>query len=180
MEHGIIITKKGFEKLREELKHYQSEKRYEAIEAIKTSRSMSGEMAENAEYQEALAEQDRIEKHINILKDKVDNAKVIDVSLISNLEVVSFGVTVTLMDLDTDKEIVFQIVGIEETDVAKGRISYQSPIAKEALGKRVGDIIDVEVPAGDRELEIIKIEIKEWVINERKRTVHKYERFFII
>jgi transcription elongation factor GreA len=161
MEHGIIITKKGFEKLREELKHYQSEKRYEAIEAIKTSRSMSGEMAENAEYQEALAEQDRIEKHINILKDKVDNAKVIDVSLISNLEVVSFGVTVTLMDLDTDKEIVFQIVGIEETDVAKGRISYQSPIAKEALGKRVGDIIDVEVPAGDRELEIIKIEIKE-------------------
>ena len=161
MEQGIIITKKGFEKLREELKHYQSEKRYEAIEAIKTSRSMSGEMAENAEYQEALAEQDRIEKHINILKDKVDNAKVIDVSLISNLEVVSFGVTVTLMDLDTDKEIVFQIVGIEETDVAKGRISYQSPIAKEALGKRVGDIIDVEVPAGDRELEIIKIEVKE-------------------
>ena len=161
MEHGIIITKKGFEKLREELKHYQSEKRYEAIEAIKTSRSMSGEMAENAEYQEALAEQDRIEKHINTLKDKVDNAKVIDVSLISNLEVVSFGVTVTLMDLDTDKEIVFQIVGIEETDVAKGRISYQSPIAKEALGKRVGDIIDVEVPAGDRELEVIKIEIKE-------------------
>lgn len=161
MEHGIIITKKGFEKLREELKHYQSEKRYEAIEAIKTSRSMSGEMAENAEYQEALAEQDRIEKHINILKDKVDNAKVIDVSLISNLDVVSFGVTVTLMDLDTDKEIVFQIVGIEETDVAKGRISYQSPIAKEALGKRVGDIIDVEVPAGDRELEIIKIEVKE-------------------
>ncbi len=161
MEHGIIITKKGFEKLREELKHYQSEKRYEAIEAIKTSRSMSGEMAENAEYQEALAEQDRIEKHINTLKDKVDNAKVIDVSLISNLEVVSFGVTVTLMDLDTDKEIVFQIVGIEETDVAKGRISYQSPIAKEALGKRVGDIIDVEVPAGDRELEVIKIEVKE-------------------
>ncbi len=161
MEHGIIITKKGFEKLREELKHYQSEKRYEAIEAIKTSRSMSGEMAENAEYQEALAEQDRIEKHINILKDKVDNAKVIDVSLISNLDVVSFGVTVTLMDLDTDKEIVFQIVGIEETDVAKGRISYQSPIAKEALGKKVGDIIDVEVPAGDRELEIIKIEVKE-------------------
>ncbi len=81
--------------------------------------------------------------------------------MISNLEVVSFGVTVTLMDLDTDKEIVFQIVGIEETDVAKGRISYQSPIAKEALGKRVGDIIDVEVPAGDRELEVIKIEVKE-------------------
>lgn len=161
MEQNIIITKKGFEKLREELKYYQSEKRYEAIEAIKTSRSMSGEMAENAEYQEALAEQDKIEKHINILNDKIENARVIDVSLISNLDVVSFGVTVTFIDLDTDKEVKFQIVGVDESDVSKGKISYQSPLAKEALGKKVGDVIDLEVPAGDRALEVIKIEVIE-------------------
>lgn len=161
MEQNIIITKKGFEKLREELKYYQSEKRYEAIEAIKTSRSMSGEMAENAEYQEALAEQDKIEKHINILNDKIENARVIDVSLISNLDVVSFGVTVTFIDLDTDKEVRFQIVGVDESDVSKGKISYQSPLAKEALGKKVGDVIDLEVPAGDRALEVIKIEVIE-------------------
>ena len=66
MEHKMIITKKGFEKMMEELKIYQSEKRYEAIDTIKTSRSMSGEISENSEYQEAIAEQDRIEKHIRV------------------------------------------------------------------------------------------------------------------
>jgi transcription elongation factor GreA len=159
MEKSVIMTKEGFEDMNRELNLYQGQKRYEAIENIKISRSMSGELAENSEFQEALAEQGRIEKHIDNLKNKIDNAKVIDVSLISNLDIVSFGITVTLADLDTEKEVKFQIVGVDESDVSKGRISYQSPLAKEALGKKVGDVLDVIVPAGDRELEILKIEV---------------------
>ena len=155
----IIITKRSFEELNKELEHYKKEKRYQVIEAIKDARTMSGEMSENVEYHDALAEQDKIENHISVLEDKINNAHVIDISKIAPTNKVVFGCTVTFLDLDKNEELVVQIVGIDEADFKYKKISYLSPIAKEALGKEIDDIIDVITPSGDRELEIKNIEI---------------------
>lgn len=159
MDKKYLMTKTGYSKLVSELTHLIKVGRPQVIEAIKEARSYGGELSENSEYLEAKDQQDNLEKKISELQDRLDNAKVIDIENLANDGVVRFGTIVKLLDLDTENELCYQIVGEEESSVNQGKISYLSPIASAMLNKRVGDVIYFRIPNGERELEILEITI---------------------
>ena len=154
----VPMTTNGYENLESELKTLKSEERPNIIKAIAEARE-HGDLSENAEYHAAKEQQSFIEGRILELEDKLRRADVIDPKNINSDKVV-FGASITLIDVSNDKEKVYKIVGIDETNVDKGLISISSPVAKSLLGKFQGDIVDVKTPGGQISYEIEKIEYK--------------------
>ena len=149
------ITPEGLKKLQEELKKRKSEDRPKVIEAIAVARG-HGDISENAEYDAAKEQQAFLEKRIRDIENTIANANVVDPSTMSTDRVV-FGLQVTVQDLDSGEESSYQIVGVDEADIAAQRISVSSPVARALIGKRVGDVVQVQIPRGLRELEVLEI-----------------------
>lgn len=147
------MTVAGAERLRVELTELKTERRPKIIQAIAEARA-HGDLKENAEYHAAREQQSFCEGRIKEIEGKLADAEVIDVSAITPTGRVIFGTTVTLLNLDTDSQVVYQIVGEDEADVKAGRISVGSPIARAIMGKEIGEEIVVKAPAGDIEYEI--------------------------
>lgn len=149
------ISRVGFNKLRKELEHLERKERHDVIRAIEVARE-HGDLRENAEYHAAKERQGHIEGRILELKDKLSRAEVIDCTEVSCNRAV-FGTVVTMLDLDADTEVTYQLLGPEESDVKKGIISIQSPLGRSILTKEVGDEVKVITPGGIREFEIMRI-----------------------
>lgn len=150
------VTLAGAERLRTELKRLKSEDRPNIIKAIAEARS-HGDLSENAEYHAAREQQSFIEGRISEIEKRLANAEVIDVALLQPSNRVVFGATVDLEDQDDGSHITYQIVGEDEADIRRGLISVGSPIARALVGKSKGDLIEVDVPAGRRNYEVIAI-----------------------
>ena len=156
MVEKLPITAAGLTALEDELKQRQSVERPRIIEAIAEARS-HGDLSENAEYHAAKEEQSHNEGRIAELEDKLARADIIDISKLSG-DVIKSGATVTLVDEDTEKKQVWQIVGEVEADAKKGRISITSPLARALIGKKKGSSVEVNAPGGAKAYEITKVE----------------------
>jgi len=150
------ITNKGAQRLRAELEELKSVKRPEVIAAIAEARA-HGDLKENAEYHAAREQQGFIEGRIKQLESELSNAQVIDVSKLDVGDKVVFGATVELVDLDTDEEKTWQIVGDLEADIKQGLIAISSPVARALIGKHAGDEVSIDAPGGTREYEIATV-----------------------
>jgi transcription elongation factor GreA len=155
MMEKIPLTPEGFKKLKAELDNLMKVQRPENVKAIAEARA-HGDLSENAEYHAAKERQSFIEGRINELQDKLARANVIDPSKISH-DKVAFGARVTVLDLETDKEQTFTMVGTEEADATNGRISLSSPVGRALIGKEVGDMVEITAPARTIEYEIMDI-----------------------
>lgn len=149
------MTKQGYEKLKAEIKQLKTVDRPGVIQAIAEAREF-GDLSENAEYQAARERQGFIEGRISNLEDKFSRAEIIDSSKTKG-SVIKFGATIVLYDSDNHTTIKYQIVGEYEADLAQGMISLNSPIARAAIGKEEGDIIEFNTPAGLKTYEIDKV-----------------------
>ena len=156
MLQRVPMTSFGEKKLKEELSHLKKVERPQVIEAISEARA-HGDLKENAEYHAAKEKQGMMEARIKLVEGKLQNAQVIDVSKMENTGKVIFGATVDLLDLDTDKQIKYTIVGDEESDIKSGKISVNTPIARGLIGKHEGDEVIIKTPKGEIEYEIIKV-----------------------
>ena len=143
----------GYEKLTADLKLLRAE-RPKIVDAIEEARA-HGDLSENAEYHAAKERQGQVEMQIADIEDKVTRAQIIDPTTLSGDKIV-FGTTVHLLD-DDDKPVTYQIVGQTEADASQGRISYNSPLGRALIGKKVGEDIEVTVPSGDKFYHIEKI-----------------------
>jgi transcription elongation factor GreA len=158
MVEMVPMTQPGYNALEEELKKRQSVDRPRIVEQIAEARA-HGDLSENAEYHAAKEAQSHNEGRIAELEDKLARAEIIDVSKLSG-DTVKFGATVTLIDEDTEKKAVWQIVGEPEADAKKGRISITSPLARALIGKKKGASIEVVAPGGAKAYEITKVDWK--------------------
>ncbi len=152
------MTAAGYAVLEKELKYRQQVERPRILQQITDART-HGDLSENAEYHAAKEQQSLNEGHIAELEDKLARAEVIDVSKLSG-DTVKFGATVTLIDEDTDKKQVWQIVGEPEADAKAGKISINSPLARALINKKKGDTVEVVTPSGAKAYEIAKVEWK--------------------
>jgi transcription elongation factor GreA len=150
----LPMLAEGYERLTAELKVLREE-RPKIVEAIEEARA-HGDLSENAEYHSAKERQGQVEASIGDLEDRVSRAQIIDPTTLSGDRIV-FGATVTLRD-DEEKPIRYQIVGQTEADAKVGRISYNSPLGRALIGRKVGDEIEVTVPSGERFYVVEKIE----------------------
>lgn len=155
MVERIPMSKTGNKKLRDELQQLERVERGIVVKAIEVARE-HGDLKENAEYHAAKDRQGHIEGRIIELKDKLARAEVIDCEKVGT-DTVVFGTVVELLNLDTDEEVVYQLLGPEEADVKNGSISVLSPIGRSMLGKEVGDEVVVVTPGGKREFEVVEI-----------------------
>ena len=153
----IPFTPEGLEKIKKELEHLIKVERRNVIKAIEEARA-HGDLSENAEYEAAKEKQAHIEGRIQELSAVLANAEVIP-PLTKVPEKVQFGVKVRLLNLETDEEVVYRIVGPYEADPSNGSISVNSPIARALIGKEVGDEVKVKTPSGIKVFEILDIEI---------------------
>lgn len=153
----VPMTVGGEARLRAELENLKQVQRPRIIAAIAEARA-HGDLKENAEYHAAREQQSFCEGRIMEIEGKLGECEVIDVTKITNNGKVIFGTTVTLLNPDNDKKVVYQIVGDDEADVKSGKISYTSPVARAMMGKEEGDAIVVKAPSGDIHYEIDKIE----------------------
>jgi len=150
------MTAEGYNALDEELRRLKTRERPDVIAAIAEARS-HGDLSENAEYHAAKERQGWIEGRIAEIEDKVARAQVIDVSKLDGKHI-KFGATVTVIDEDTEHEGRYQVVGDDEADVKKGKISLSSPLSRAMIGKEVGDVVEVNTPGGVKAYEITKVE----------------------
>ena len=150
------MTPQGAETLTKELHRLKSIERPKIIEAIATARA-HGDLKENAEYHAAREQQSFMEGRIQELEAKLSNVQIIDVSKLQNQGKVIFGSKVCLLNIQSNEEITYQIVGVDEADIKLNKISYSSPIGKAITGKQVDDIVTVETPGGLVEYEIISV-----------------------
>lgn len=151
------MTVAGERQLQEELQHLKTVARPKVIEDIAEARA-HGDLKENAEYHAAREQQGFIEGRIKEIEGKLSAAQVIDVSTLPQTGKVVFGVTVTLINIETEESVRYRIVGEDEADVKQGRISVTSPIARALLGKESGDVVPVQTPGGVVEYEIDEVE----------------------
>lgn len=151
------MTAKGAATLRAELEHLKAVKRPEIVNAIAEARE-HGDLKENAEYHAAREQQGFCEGRIQDIEAKLSNAQIIDVTKIANNGKVIFGTTVTIVNVDTDEEVSYQIVGDDESDIKNNLISINSPIARGLIGKSVDDEISITTPGGVVDYEIIKVQ----------------------
>lgn len=151
----VPITKRGAEKLREELHKLKTVDRPKVIEAIATARE-HGDLKENAEYHAAREQQSFIEGRVKDIEGKLSHAEIIDVAKLSGERVV-FGATVGLADEETGDEVTYQIVGEDEANIKENLISITSPIARALIGKNIGDIATVIAPGGEKDYEILDV-----------------------
>jgi transcription elongation factor GreA len=154
----IPMTAEGYTTLESELKHCQQVERPRIVQQISDART-HGDLSENAEYHAAKESQSLNEGRIAELEDKLARAEVIDVSKLSG-DTITFGATVTLVDEDTEKKAVWQLVGEPEADAKKGKISITSPLARALVGKKKGAQIEVNAPGGAKAYEVMKVEWK--------------------
>jgi transcription elongation factor GreA len=155
MVERVPMSTQGYEKLRDELRQLEKVDRFEVVKAIEVARA-HGDLKENAEYHAAKERQGHIEGRIMELKDKLGRAEVINCLHVPTGRAV-FGTVVSLLDLETDDTICYQLLGTEEADVKKGSISVFSPLGRSILGKEVGDEVIAKTPGGVREFELIDI-----------------------
>ena len=148
------MLQEGYEKLNADLRRLKEE-RPQIVDAIEEARA-HGDLSENAEYHAAKERQGQIEASIADIEDKLSRAQIIDPTELSGDKII-FGATVTLLDED-EKPVKYQIVGQTEADASKGRISYNSPIGRALIGRKVDEEVEVSVPAGDRYYLVSKIE----------------------
>lgn len=151
----IPITREGYERLKGELENLEKVERYKAIKAIEEARA-HGDLSENAEYHAAKERQGQLEARIKYLSTNLGQAEVIDCDNV-DCERVVFGVRVRLENVDTNEEVVYQLVGPDESDVQAGRISVISPLGRALIGKYQGDEVEVRTPAGLRNYELLEI-----------------------
>ncbi|MBU3022556.1 transcription elongation factor GreA [Aestuariibacter sp. A3R04] len=151
------MTARGAELLRKELNELKTVTRPRIINSIAEARE-HGDLKENAEYHAAREEQSFCEGRIQDIEGKLSNAQIIDVTKMDNNGKVIFGTTVTIMNLETDAETTYRIVGDDEADIKNNLISVNSPIARGLIGKELDDVVNIQTPAGTVEFEIIKVE----------------------
>jgi transcription elongation factor GreA len=152
------MTVDGANKLREELNQLKRFDRHSVSKEIEVARA-HGDLRENAEYHAAKEKQGQIEARIKYLESMLGLAEIIDPRTLDGDKVL-FGATVTLLYMDNDEEVTYQIVGAEEAEIKDNKISYASPIAKALIGREVGDVCQIKAPKGQREVEILSVEFK--------------------
>ncbi|NOY12510.1 MAG: transcription elongation factor GreA [Deltaproteobacteria bacterium] len=156
MSGAVPMTVEGHQRLQEELKQLIRVERPKVVQDIAEARS-HGDLSENAEYDAAKDRQGFVEGRIQELGDKIARAQVIDPATIVSDKIV-FGAKVTLFDIDTEKEVAYQIVGEDEADIKVGKISVTSPVGKALIGHSVDEEVNINVPSGVRVYEITNIE----------------------
>ena len=154
-EKEVILTPEGLQKLEDELEHLKGVKRREVAERIKLAISY-GDISENSEYEDAKNEQAFVEGRIMTLEKMLRNARVIHDDDVDT-EVVSIGSTVLLKDIEFDEEVEYTIVGSAEADPASNRISNESPVGRSLIGKTKGAMVEVAVPAGTIQFQVLSI-----------------------
>ena len=152
----LPITKRGSEKLKEELHRLKTVERHEVIQAIAEARAQ-GDLSENAEYEAAKDKQGFIEGRILEIESKLAAAQIIDPSSVDAGGRVVFGTTVDLEEESSGAEVTYQIVGDDEADLKLGLISISSPIARALIGKESGDVAEVQAPGGVKRYEIVDV-----------------------
>ena len=155
MSERVPMTRQGYDKLEADLRELKTVDRPQIVKEIEIARA-HGDISENAEFHAAKERQSHIEGRIRQLEDKLARAQVIDPSGPAP-DSVRFGVTVVLLDAETEEEVTYTLVGEDESDIAKGLLSISSPIARALLGKGVDDVVRVQVPKGTREFEVREI-----------------------
>jgi transcription elongation factor GreA len=154
----VPMTQAGYDNLVEEAKRLKTVERPAVVKAIEEARS-HGDLSENAEYHAAREKQAFIEGRLIEIEDKIARAAVIDVSQMSG-SVIRFGATVKLVDEDTDEESTYTIVGEDEADIARRRLSVTAPLARALIGRQKGDSVDLTTPGGSKSYEILKVTYK--------------------
>jgi len=152
----VPLTVTGAEKLKAELHRLKTVERPRIIAAIAEARA-HGDLSENAEYHAAKEQQSFMEGRIADLEAKLANAQIIDPLTVRANGKVVFGATLDLLEEGSQKEVTYQIVGDDEADIAQGKISISSPIARALIGKESGDVVEVKVPDGIRQYEILDV-----------------------
>ncbi len=150
------MTVQGARALEEELKHLKTELRPQITQAIAEAREL-GDLKENAEYHAAREQQGMVEARIRDIEGRLQNAQVIDVASIPRTGKVIFGTTVDIANVETDETVTYQIVGDDESDIKRGKLSVSSPIARALVGKEEGDVVAVKTPSGVLEYEIVEV-----------------------
>ena len=156
MDESVPMTKEGHQRLQEELKQLVRFERPKVVQDIAEARS-HGDLSENAEYDAAKDRQGFVEGRIKELNHKIAVAQVIDPTTIKTDKIV-FGAKVSMFDIDTEKEVTYQIVGVDEADIKVGKISISSPVGRALVGHRVDEEVNVTVPSGVKVYEITAIE----------------------
>lgn len=152
------ITQNGYKELKEKLNHLINVERPSISKAIGEAIEM-GDLSENAEYSSAKDKQVLIENSISNLTDLLSRADIVDVTKLSG-DIIDFGATVVLVDEDTDKKVVYQLVSEVESNLDNGKISIESPVGKALLNKAKGDEVEIKIPSGTKYFEILEIEWK--------------------
>jgi transcription elongation factor GreA len=151
----VILTAEGYEKLKREIDHLRGEKRREVAERIRVAREF-GDIAENAEYDDAKNEQAMLEHRIAQLEERLLSARVISKKEISK-DAVSVGSRVRLRDLQANKTFEYHIVGSAEANPAENKLSNESPVGKAIMGRKKGEIVEVAAPRGSLKFKILEI-----------------------
>ncbi len=157
-DESYPMTPEGLASLKAELKQIKEVDRPQNVKDIEEALE-HGDLRENGEYHAAKEKQAELDARMRFAEYRISRAKVIDPAKM-NAEKVAFGATVTVLDMDTDAESTYTIVGEHEVNVDKGLISFKSPIARALIGKLEGDDTVLKLPKGDRELEIVSVEYK--------------------
>ena len=153
------MTQQGRQRLLDDLKRLKSVERPKIVREIEEARE-HGDISENAEFHAAKEKQALVAAQISDIEDTLARAVVIDISKLSGDRIV-FGATVTLADVDSGDEVVYQIVGDHEAEPKNGKISVSSPVARSIIGKNVGDEVQVQIPTGTRNFEILDVDFKD-------------------
>jgi len=151
----VILTSEGYEKLKQEIEYLSTQKRAEVAERIRIAREF-GDIAENAEYDDAKNEQAMLEHRIALLEERMRDARVIEKSEITS-DVVSIGTHVRLKDVDANETVEYHIVGSAEANPAENKLSNESPVGKAILGKKKGETVEVAAPRGTLKFKILDI-----------------------
>lgn len=153
----IFLTKEGREEKEKYLDYLKGERRQEVVEKLKAAREF-GDLSENSEYDAARDEQRKLEAEIEKIEETLRLAKIVDVKDVK-CDKVGVGTKVKLYDMEFDEEVEYSIVGSLESNPNKGLISNESPIGKSLMGKKVGDVVDVDAPAGSIKMKVLKISV---------------------
>ena len=151
----IYLTPEGYKEKEQRLEYLKGEKRQEVIEKLKTAREF-GDLSENAEYDAARDEQGKVEAEIEMLEETLRVAKIVDPSKVKS-DTIQVGSKVKLLDIEFDEEVEYSIVGSLESNPNAGLISNESPIGKSIIGKKKGDLVIVETPAGKIEMRVLEV-----------------------
>lgn len=151
-----VVTPEGLERLKQRLKQIKEVERPQNVRDIEEARA-HGDLRENAEYHAAKEKQGFLEGEMRSLEDKIARSQVVDIAKLAGEKIV-FGATVKLLNVDTDEEVTYRIVGEDEADTKSGSISYKAPIAKALIGRKVGDEVVFNAPGGSRTYEVMEID----------------------